>query len=246
MKRNRHGKPVEPPITDFTELAKKVAEKAPNTVVHSDFQGGHSVDFRSNIVIRTQQIAIGLPMDELMFSQFLTNFVHLNIMPWDSLITTQSTYLPDARNSIHNTFLEKTGGSHLFMLDSDVLPQPDIIHRLLAHNLPLVGGWYKKKEKYPVKNLDGSIKTIQRPVVYDYAEEGFTEKLQPGKGLEKVGGAGAGLWMMRRDVAEALGKSPYGNDVGEDLILCRKVTEVGFDMWIDWDLPAAHCGVFYV
>ena len=65
--------------------------------------------------------------------------------------------------------------------------------------------------------------------------------------MERVDGAGAGSWLMRRDVAEALGESPYDmNSGGEDLKLCRKITEAGFEMFVDWNTPCAHCGVFFV
>jgi len=243
---NKHSTPL------WKDIAKKTAEAVPNEVIHNHFDGGHEVEHKSKLSIRAQQIAVGLPMDELMFSKFMINFLGLNVMPWDVIITTASTYLPDARNQIHNIFINKTEGTHLLMLDSDVLPPPDFINRMLKHDKAVVGGYYRKKEKYPVKQLDGSIITVQRPVVYDYAgvEDGkdlFSQRVMPGKGLERVDGAGAGAWLMRRDVAVALGQSPYDmNSGGEDLKLCRRITEAGFDMFVDWDCACAHCGVFFV
>jgi hypothetical protein len=87
-------------------------------------------------------------------------------------------------------------------------------------------------------------------VVYDFAltnEKGFNEwspRHEPGTGFEKVDGAGAGCWFMHRDVAVALGEEPYDmSEGGEDLTLCRKVTEAGFNIYIDWDMACAHIGV---
>lgn len=223
--------------------------KVSDTVKHMTFDGGSKHEFREPLKIRTQQIAIGIPFDELAFSQFTVNLLGLHIMPWDMPITTMSTYLPMARNQIHNIFIENPDqGTHLLMLDSDVLCPPDIISTLIMHNKPMIGGWYRKKEKYPIKRLDGSTEITQRPVVYDYDEEkgGYIQRLSPGTGIEKVGGAGAGAWLMRRDVAEALGKSPYGEDAGEDLVLCGKVANAGFEMFIDWNMKCAHAGVFFV
>lgn len=221
--------------------------------MHSEYSGGKTTEMKTGLQIRTQPIAIGLPMDELMFSKFFTNFLALQIMPWDPIITTTSTYLPEARNKIHDLFLEKSEhATHLLMLDSDVLPPPNFISRMLEHNKPMVGGWYRKKEKFPATLPDGTRTTMQRPVVYDYAGEDdgkdmFNCRMTPGSGLERVDGAGAGCWLMRRDVAEALGKSPYDMQRGgEDLVLCRKVTAAGFEMFIDWNAACAHAGVFYV
>ena len=52
---------------------------------------------------------------------------------------------------------------------------------------------------------------------------------------------------MSRKMAEALGKSPYDmNSGGEDMVICKKITDLGFKLWIDWDISCAHAGVFYV
>jgi hypothetical protein len=64
------------------------------------------------------------------------------------------------------------------------------------------------------------------------------------EGLEKVDVAGAGCWLMHRSVAEAIGRRPYDmNDGGEDLKLCQKVREAGFDLHIDWSVECLHVGV---
>lgn len=204
------------------------------------YHNGEAHIIRQKLGVRVKPVAIGIPCDEVMFTKFFRNYQRLTIMPWDDLIGTDSTYLPEARNAIHNTFCNDSRCEYLFMLDSDVMPQPDIIDRLLAHHLPVVGGWYKKKD-------NGA------PVVYDYdyTDDGgiarWNIRQQPGTGLEKVDAAGAGCWLMRRDAALALGASPY--DMlrgGEDLDICLKLHAAGFDTWIDWGLACAHAKVGYV
>ena len=249
MSKNRKRYPKSNPL--YEKIADDVEKKTPDNVLHSRYNGGEMHDRKSELRIRTQAIAIGVPMDELMFSKFFENYIGLDIMPWDSTITTASTYLPDARNHIHNIFLEKSEATHLLMLDSDVLPPPRLIETLLLHDKDMVGGWYSKKEKFPVKDVEGNTKIIQRPVVYDFdsVKDGmpyYINRLNAGKGLESVDAAGAGLWLMSRKAAEALGKNPYGDGVGEDLLMCYKLKQLGFDLWVDWDIHAAHCGVFYV
>lgn len=252
--RNRH-KRVEVPKSDpqLEKIADKIDEKLPQEVKHAHFDGGSRHEHNNELRIRTQPITIGLPMDELLFSQFFVNFIGLDWMPWDNFATVTSTYLPSARNEIHNIFLQKHDTSHLLMLDSDVLPPPRLIERLFSHNKDMVGGWYRKKEKYPILKPDGTNTIIQRPVVYDYGrtdEAGilyYHQRLERGTGLESVGAAGAGCWLMSRKVAEALGESPYDmNSGGEDMKLCKRVKDAGFDVWVDWDLACAHAGVFFV
>jgi hypothetical protein len=199
------------------------------------------------LVIRTQPIAIGTPMDELMYSRCHAGFMGLDWMPWDAQLFTFSTYLPDARNQIHNNFL-KSGLPWLMMLDSDIWAPQNLIQTLLDHNLPVVGGWYSNK-----KREDSA------PVVYDYVgeresggmygvvEDYFQQRSEPGaQRMERVGGIGAGCLLMRRDVAEALGENPYDmNRGGEDLTLCRKIKAAGYDIWVDWTAHCRHMGVTY-
>ncbi|MFA6213501.1 MAG: hypothetical protein WC714_28955 [Candidatus Obscuribacterales bacterium] len=251
--RNRH-KRVEVPKPDpqLEKIVDKIDEKIPEGVKHVHFDGGSSHEHEIKLRLRTQPITIGLPMDELLFSQFLVNFIGLDWMPWDNFATVTSTYLPSARNEIHNIFLNKHDTSHLLMLDSDVLPPPRLIERLLMHNKDMVGGWYVKKEKYGIKDANGQTKIIQRPVVHDFDREEngilyYQQRLTSGRGLESVGAAGAGCWLMSRKVAEALGENPYNmNSGGEDMSICKKIKDLGFELFVDWDIACAHCGVFFV
>jgi len=242
MARNRH-KSKEQKIVD------EIKDIVPSEVQHSTWEGGKARSTHLNLELRTEPICWGLPFDEVMFSAFFENYVALDHMPWDYVVTTRNTYLPKARNYIHNLFLNKLGGTHLFMLDSDVMPPPGIIKSLLDHKKDIVGGWYVKKEMFAVKDIEGNQGFIQRPVVYDFDHHAektdeYRQRTHPGKGLESVGAAGAGCWLMSRKVAEALGESPYDMERGgEDMALCRKVKEAGFDLWIDWNLNCAHLGV---
>jgi hypothetical protein len=199
----------------------------------------------STIKYRRFPIAWGIPMDELGYSYWFAKFLQQDLMPWDPLIYCLNTYLPEARSFIHETFVSMPDEvKYLVMLDSDVIPPEGAISKLVAYKKPLVGGWYCKKTEESKDRL---------PVVYDFDridENGVAKwkgRKEPGEGLERVDGAGAGFWVMRRDVAEAIGPRPYDMlRCGEDLEMCLKVKEAGFDIWIDWSLKAEHRGVFSV
>lgn len=197
-------------------------------------------------MVRVTPIAWGIPFDEIVFSKWVKHMLaSVRFMPWDDAIFSGSTYLPEARNKIHKMFVEQSENEYLFMLDSDVLPPPGTIEKLLRHmqsreDVRMVGGWYRiKQEPYnPVVYHDDG---FDDRGIAQYAQYGGNEV---GTGLEKVDAAGAGCWMMHRSVAEAIGKKPYHMaEGGEDLLLCRKVREAGFDIFIDWDLACAHAGV---
>jgi len=192
--------------------------------------------------IRSIPICWGIPLDEVMYSKWFVNFIRLSSMPWDSFATTESTYLASARNDIHNTYINDTDAPYLMMLDSDVLPPPNVVDMLMYHEKHIVGGWYKNK----------SLHKGPHPIVYDFyrEKEGLLQwvpREEPGEGLEKVEGMGAGCWLMSRELAEALGENPYALDKGtEDLVLCKKIMDLGYEMWVDWDLASAHMGVSWV
>ncbi len=249
-----HKKPVVTLAQNIQDVKEQLKGRVPDSVEHSAFDGNTTTHMRRNLSIRTTPVAIGIPCDELMFSQFFTNLMTISIMPWDAFITTQNTLVQDARNTIHNLYLERSKAPYLFMLDSDVLPPPDVIERLIAHNLPAVAGYYHKKEKFRVKDLQGNEFVTQRPVVYDFAkidpETGrylYNERSIPKTGLEVVGAVGAGCWMIKREVLEKIGKSPFSfAEGGEDMDFCRKIQKAGYDVVVDWDCPCAHVGTFWV
>lgn len=193
--------------------------------------------------VRKMPIAFGVPMDEVCFSFWFSNLMGSAVlMPWDDIVIPLSTYLPEARNQVHRTFVEEFNTEYLMMLDSDVLPPPNFVERLLAHKKDMVGGWYK---------LKGG---TTPPVVYDFEgmspETGkgmWKQRKKPGEGLERVDAAGAGCWLMSRKLALAIGSEPYDTARGgEDLELCLKVKEAGFEIYIDWSLACAHCGLAMV
>ena len=197
-------------------------------------------------MIRVDPICWGIPFDEIVFAKWAKNILgHLRPMPWDDTIFAGSTYVPEARNKIHGQFLNDSKCEVLMMLDSDVLPPPGFEQKLLGHmrdnsEVRMIGGWYRLKgDPY-------------NPVVYHYEGMGEDGKIgvhpygnnEIGTGLEEVDMAGAGCWMMHRSVAEAIGEKPYDmSEGGEDLLLCKKVREAGFKLWIDWSITCAHAGV---
>lgn len=214
--------------------------------------GGGLSDTEPAVVHNTTQVryrrfpvAWGVPADELGYSYWMMHFVQQPLMPWDPIIFCLNTYLPEARSFIHESFVKDLKGcDYLVMLDSDVIPPPGAIAKLLTYKMPLVGGWYRRKSEDIAK---------RNPVVYDFdsiQDDGkamWRMRSEPGEGIEKVDGAGAGFWVMRRDVAEAIGPRPYDYlRCGEDLEMCLKVKEAGFDIHIDWSMQAEHRGVLSI
>lgn len=218
-------------------------------IVHQAFNRGapqtKNIDGETHSVkVRTVPVTWGVPCDEVMFSKFFVYFVkHAGFMPWDSWLTTEGTYLGKARNEIHKRYVNKNNGTpYLMMLDSDIVFPPELLEKLMACKLPIVGGWYRDKKA-----------ETHHPCVYDFIVEDdkgvshFKHRDSVGQGLEKVDAMGAGCWLMTREVAEAVGEEPYDTfRGGEDMEFCRKLMKLGIPLHVDWSLNLAHVGVFHV
>ena len=224
----------------YTAYAKDLAERKKDArPVNTSLSPRAREILDKHINYRDEPIFWATPCDEVMYSKFFGNFYRLNHLPWDSYGITESTYLPSARNELHNQFLNVVDADYMMMIDSDVMCPPNIVETLMGHNKHIVGGWYKNK----------AYTREPHPIIYDYSHETdkdtrWTARKSPGKGLEKVRGMGAGNWLMTRELAEALGESPYSMERGsEDLNLCKKIMDLGYDMYVDWDMELAHLGV---
>jgi hypothetical protein len=217
------------------------AKGAPHEQQLVTHDAGKTTTVVQPVAIRSMPIMFGVPMDEVMFSRFFVMFYrNVNFMPWDSIATSMGTLVATARNEIHNAFLS-TDIPYLMMLDSDVMFPPQIVEKLLKHDKPIVGGYYLSKA------------TQHLPVVVNFQGEGedglyhWENRKEPGEGLEQVDGTGAGCWLMRHDVAEALGENPYSHDkCGEDLMVCKKLMDLKIPLYVDWSIRCAHLGVTYV
>lgn len=235
---------------DVETVVRKLQEKIPpeklvNVVKHSHAGGEWQTEMHQ-IQLRTKPIVVACPMDEVLFGKSVRRMFAMDIMPWDMKLFVSSTYVPDARNKIHNAMFD-CGYEWLYMMDSDTTGPFDLISRLIAHNKPVVSGWYPAKMEDREKVC---------PVVYDYVkytppnkryrdgQHHYKRRDEIGQGVEQVDGVGAGCMLMHRDVVKALGKFPYDmNTGGEDLVLCTKLRELGIPIFVDWDLRCKHAGV---
>lgn len=251
---------VEQKIAKVTNMLRDEGIPEKSMAIHNSPAGMDRED--KSTILRVTQVCWAFPMDEILFQDFFVNMWRLRPMPWDEILTVKNTYLPGARNKLHKQFVNDAQSDWLVMLDSDVLVPPNFLDRLLMHHKRdprkkvLSGYYHVKGEPY-------------NPVVYEYITKLDADKLpydakghvgevawyrqytpeeenirREAKKLERVTGVGAGCMLMHREVAASIGEEPYDmSEGGEDLTLCRKITEAGYDIYVDWSLASAHVGV---
>lgn len=148
-------------------------------------------------------------------------------LDWVGYEQQSSSNLPELRHKLAVNALREHDASHILWIDSDMAFPPDALHRLLAHDLEIVGCTYPRRLGAPYSSatdLDG----------------------QPFKasstGLELAGVIGFGLLLTKISVFEGDYDMPlfaHHDEHGyctEDVTFCRKVRARGHEIWVDHDL----------
>lgn len=134
--------------------------------------------------------------------------------------------------------LVRAGGDWLWLLGDDHVFDPDILLRLLAHDVDIV---------VPL--------CLQRrapfdPVVYGEADEFGRMPVAdlPATGLVEVFAAGSAGMLIRRRVFDAIPAPVFEafGEANEDINFCRKAREAGFAIWCDVDARLGHIGLVRV
>lgn len=154
-----------------------------------------------------------------------------------------------ARNAGTQMALER-GAEWVFHLDSDVLPPPDAVHRLLAHNRPFISGMYCRRSP------PHAVPVMMRN--HQWVTELPADPVQP---LIEVELVGAGCMLIHRSVFEKLpphrpgkpwfdwrvdlqGHVPVGSALSEDFTLCRAVRQhLGIPVIVDTSVRCGHVGM---
>lgn len=149
------------------------------------------------------------------------------------------------RNQMVRAFLDDTTAEWLWMVDTDMTFDPDILERLLDCNEEVVGGLCFARAKggiYPTMyRYDEETEFIER--VYDYPEDE----------LVSVSATGAACLLVHRSVLEKVGidnKEPYrwfadtatpdGREIGEDITFCLRCLDIGIPVHVHTGIKCGH------
>ncbi len=128
--------------------------------------------------------------------------------------------------------------THIFFLDDDCCPKPDIIEQLLKHDKDIVSGLYLKRN-YPFS-----------PLMFDKEYSNGANRhmfLTNGrKGLVEGTNAGLGAVLIKMEVFKALEK-PWirlgqidKDHWCDDIEFFNRARAAGFKLFIDLDVPVGH------
>lgn len=129
------------------------------------------------------------------------------------------------------------GVTHIMWLDSDSVPPPDLIRRLMAHDKEVVGGLYHKRtpphDPVAYRMIDGEFQAIKR--------------LDPA--LMFVEAMGQGCLLVDINVYYDMAEE-YGDDLwyvvdpfdGEDIYFFRRLLAMGIPAYLDATVQCGHVG----
>jgi hypothetical protein len=151
------------------------------------------------------------------------------------LMVFQGALVDRARNYLIDQMLNHPlDPTHIFFLDSDIVPRADTLMKLLRHRLPIVSAMYRKR-------------------LPPYEPMAFVKKgpfLKPiavkGTKVKTVDAVGAGCLLIRREVFEKI-RAPWFTSewrmeghLSEDFSFCEKATKAGFKIVVDTTVNPLH------
>jgi hypothetical protein len=144
------------------------------------------------------------------------------------------------RNGLANAFLKDERFSHICFLDSDMLPAPDTVMRLLAHRLPIVGALcFTRNPPFAAcagHDLPGGTRTR------------WLNEFGGPEPVKQVSWCGTGCLLISRDALLKVPRpwfdhAPGRPGISEDTYFCRKATKAGVGVYCDTSLCVGHVGI---
>lgn len=155
---------------------------------------------------------------------------------FDEFRTCSTIYVDEGRNGLTRWFLEETPYDKILYIDGDMSFLPEDIERLDATNLDCVSGIY-------FNIFEGTYQPVFKPL----PETEITD--DPVMPVEMVG---AGFLMVTRGLLEKMAAEygepmPWfampiidGRHMGEDVEFCRRVWEIGSQVYVDIGVQLSH------
>jgi hypothetical protein len=180
------------------------------------------------------RLGIGIPNNyDQVPSAFFDSFQLMEKPPYYYLRASRGP-IDDMRNDMVREAFE-TRCTHLIMMDTDQIYQPNTIPRLLSHKKDIVGCMICRR--YPPFDpimLRGRVNTYQNVKEWTDGE------------LVEVDATGTGCLLFSMEVFKKVPEPWFTFDrrdtglVGEDIGFCAKARAVGYQIYVDTGCPAGH------
>jgi hypothetical protein len=159
------------------------------------------------------------------YTRFLISVQALGMPPGSQIRWLLSSDTTASRNSSCRDLY----GEWVWFVDDDHAFQPDILRRLLTHDVDIIAPLVLRRHQpfLPVACLDDEVLDLSQ---------------HPEEGLLEVDHTGSSGMLIRRHVIEAM-EDPWfelGNGISEDVNFCRAARDAGFSIHIDLGCRMGH------
>ncbi len=171
------------------------------------------------------------------FAMFYDSVLHLIAPPNTAALVAKGANIAENRNGLAERAIGM-GAEWILYLDDDQVLAPNTLAELLERDKDVISGLYVSRQPPFI------------PMVYDREDERgfcFPRLLETfDGGIHSVVATGAGCLLVKTKVLRALEK-PYWrlgqitkDGWGDDLHFCRRVRELGFEIWVDLNVLVGH------
>lgn len=186
--------------------------------------------------VTTPVIAICIPVRDMIHPSTFRSIMSMDIPRPFHLLDVRDIPVDSARNAIVGKLLSDPSITHALWIDDDMVFDPDVLKRLLAHDLPIVGGLcHNRRDPYVpilIRKMDNGL---------------FSFMMNAPKGLVSVDATGAAFLLVKREVFEAIetrfpgeGAFTVRDRCGEDVSFCFRAADCGFKTYVDTTVEIGH------
>lgn len=136
--------------------------------------------------------------------------------------------------------------SHIFFLDSDMVPPVHTLESLFSHNVSIVTGMIFRR-KWPFQPCFYTKCRLDKFGNPEFEGPMEPEKW-PDKGIYEIDGCGMACCLIDMRVFDDI-KKPYffpQPHTGEDLAFCMKAKKAGYKLYVDFGVDCMHLNTFPV
>jgi hypothetical protein len=192
---------------------------------------------------RKCEILIAIPSVGTVNMEWALNFaILLREAPANTFVATAPEPMIDVAREKLGEIAVSVGAHHVFFLDSDIVTPPDVINRLLKHDLPFVSGLYVRRHHPPFNEM-----LRKHPDGYQPIADGEYEK----GALVSCDAVGLGCSLVKTDVFKDIERPWFRwtehsaqRGASEDFYFCKKVRATGFKIHCDTSIGCKHIGTF--
>ena len=199
------------------------------------------------VVKKEANVLVALPCQEMMNTQFVASLIGLQRPPKSKIVFTQSSILPQSRDTLANMAINN-GYTHILFIDSDMTFPPDALHRLFSRDVDIVTGlcFARKGDHNPCIYKD--INYTNPKLVNAKNNENITVETDIDRDFFEIKACGMAFCLIKTSALLDIRTKNEGNlfrylfNFGEDLSFCVRALKAGYKIWCDTTFTIGHVG----